>query len=175
MKKSLLLNLVVIRIIYFILAILVAAIFAALIAVIATLITEDIETIVISCLAGIWIAEVVLYIARCKITFNERIKAIVEVDASKIIKKKNNLIKLYVVSTVVFALVLGFTVYNLKDSIVTDIMGGTGSNKTEGMNENWLIIKIGVVIVLLVILLIRLRVRKRYKDKMVSETEKQVL
>ncbi|MCK9212671.1 MAG: hypothetical protein M0P61_17725 [Ignavibacteriaceae bacterium] len=175
MNKRLLKNLVVIRVIYIVLAILVAAIFAALIAVIATLITEDIETIVISCLAGIWIAEVILYIARCKITFNKRMKAIVEVDESKIIKKKNNLIKQYVISTVVFALVLGFTVYNLKDGIVTDIIGGTSSNKTESMNENWLIIKIGIVIILLVILLIRLRARKRYKDKMVNETAKQNL
>lgn len=175
MNKRLLKNLVLIRVIYFILAILVAAIFAALIAVIATLFTEDIESIVISCLRGIWIAEVILYIARCKITFNKRIKAIEEVNASEIIKKKNNLVKQYVISTVVFALVLGFAVYNLKDGIVTDIIGGTSSNKTESMNENWLIIKIGIVIILLGVLLIRLRVRKRYKDKMVSETEKQVL
>ena len=175
MNKRLLFNLIVIRVIYFILAILVAAIFAAIIAVIATLITDDIETIVISCLGGIWIAEVILYIARCKITFKKRIKAIGEVDASKINKKKIIFIKQYVISSVVFALVLGFTVYNLKDSIVADIIGGTSSNKTESMNENWLIIKIGIVIILLAVLLIRLGVRKRNKDKIVSESAKQNL
>jgi uncharacterized membrane protein len=154
---------------------LVAAIFAGIIAAIAIQFTEDVESIVIYCLGGVWMAEVILYIARCKITYNKRIKAFDEVNESKIIKKKNNLIKLYVISSIVFAIVLGFTVYNLKDSIVNNIIGGNNSAKTESMNENWLIIKIGIVIILLAVLLIRLGVRKRYKDKIVSETAKQNL
>ncbi len=175
MNKRLLLNLVVIRVIYIILAILVAAIVAGIIAAIAIQFTENVENIVIYCLGGVWMAEVILYIARCKITFNKRIKAFNEVNEPQIIKKKSNLIKLYVISNTVFAMVLGFTVYNLKDSIVNDILGGTNSAKAESSNENWLIIKIGVVIILLAVLLIRLGVNIKYKDKLVRETEKQNL
>jgi ABC-type uncharacterized transport system permease subunit len=174
LNKSLLYNLIVIRVIHFILAILAAVIVAGAIAFIAALITEDIESIVISCLVGVWIVEVILYIARCKIIFNKRMKTIDEVDPSEIDKKKNNFIKRYIIFSIMFAIVFGFVLYNLKVSLVNDLTGGNNLNQPEGINYNWLTIKIGIVVILLAILMIKLAIRKRYKSKMANAPENKI-
>jgi len=55
--------------------------------------TKDVETIVVSSLAGIWIAEVILYIVRCKIIFNKRMKTLDGSETFEIIRKKKILLK----------------------------------------------------------------------------------
>lgn len=168
-------NIITIRIIHIILAVLVAGLVAGIIAVIAMLFTEDIETIIISCLLGVWIAEVILYIARCKVIFNKRMKTIEKVDTSNIIRKERNLIKIYTVSTIIFAIVLALILYNLEDNLVSQLISGNSIHRTESINDNWLIIKVSIVIILLVILLIRLAVRKKYKNRIVNTNGKQSL
>lgn len=165
MNKNLLYNLVAIRIIHFVLAILAAAAAAGFVAFIVAQFTEDVESIVISSLVGVWIAEVILYIIRCKVIINKRLKVAEEVDSLKLAKKKRNLIKRYTVFSIVFAVILGFILYNLKDSTINNILGRQNTHQTENVDDNLLIVKIAVLVVLLIVFIIRLAIRKRHKNK----------
>ena len=164
MDKKLLASLITIRIIHIILAILVAAIVSGLIALITALITEDIEIIVVSCLIGVWIAEIILYIARNRILYKKRIK-VINGDDSTIIKKKNILKKIYIVSTIIFSIVFGFIIYNVKDNILNNITGINNNHHETVTNDQTLLIKLGIVFVLLIVLAIRIVIRKRFKKR----------
>jgi len=130
--------------------------------------TKDVETIVVSSLAGIWIAEVILYIVRCKIIFNKRMKTLDGSETFEIIRKKKNFIKSYIIFSITFAITFGFVLYQLKDNIVNNIVGGQNSYQVTSVDGNLLIIKIAVVIILLIALFIRLAVRMRYKKQNVG-------
>jgi hypothetical protein len=163
-NKSLVYNAVVIRVVHIILAIVAAAAAAGIIAGVAVLLTDDVETIVIASVLGVWLTEVALYAARCKVMFNRSRKILG--DAFK--GKESNTIKRYAVSTLIFALVLGVVLYNLEGNIVNQLTGSNNAAPTEGVNDDLLLLKMGVAAVLLVILLIRVAVRKKYKNKMMN-------
>lgn len=175
MNKKILYKQIVIRLIHFVLAIIVAAVVAGLIAFFTTLITKDVETIVITSLIGVWIAEITLYILRCKALYSAGTKIIAESPPAVFLKKSKSLKKRYAISTTIFSIVFGWVLYNMKNSILLDIAGSNNNNHLEASNDNLFFVKMGIVFVLFIALGIRMFIRRRHENNIEKINEEKPL
>jgi len=167
MNKKLLLNIILIRMMYLVAAILTAGIVAGIIAAVASVLTNNVNIIVMSCLVGVWLAEIILYLLRCKITFKKRIKALETKSLELINKEKKRLTKWYIASTTFFALILGYIFLGLNHKLINEVTGINPTEKTSSTFDNKVILlsKVALVVLLVIILIIRtIRKKKEYKN-----------
>ena len=152
---------------YLVAAILTAGIVAGIIAAIASVLTNNVNIIVMSCLVGVWLAEIILYLLRCKITFKKQIKALETKSLELINKEKKRLMKWYIASTMFFALILGYIILGLNQKLINEL---SGINPTEKMTSTFdnkviLLLKVALVVVLIIVLVIR-TIRKKRLQKL---------
>jgi phosphate/sulfate permease len=140
-----------------VIAIIAAGLVAGIAAFIVSNITDNIDTIVKSCLISVWLAEIMILILRSRITYNKRMKLMDAGDIERQKKEKNKLKKLYILSVAIFSIFYGFILYNIKDRLINS-MNGTGSDAANGtINSPMFYIKIIITVVLVAFFIIRIR------------------
>jgi hypothetical protein len=72
MNRKLILHTILIRIIFIIAAIVAAGLTAGIVALIVSNFTQNIDIIVKSCLLGVWVAETILIVLRCRIMYGKK-------------------------------------------------------------------------------------------------------
>jgi Kef-type K+ transport system membrane component KefB len=173
MNKKTLWNNILIQLLFVAIAIVSAVLIAAIVAFIASKITEDVNTIVASCLIGVWIAIMVVYAIRSRVQYNRRIKLLEINDGEKIIKEKTRLKKWYIVYTIIISIIFGIILHSVYEEVINSI-NGTEQDITSGTRNFSLILKIIItVVVLCPILIARKLKRKKTKNKKEDETEEQ--
>jgi general stress protein CsbA len=139
-----------------VIAIIAAVLVAGITAFIASNITDNIDTIVTSCLISVWVAEIIILILRSRITYNKRIKLMDTGDVERQKKGKNKLKISYILSVTIFSIIFGFILYNIKDQLINS-MNGTGKDMANGTtNSPMLYIKIIITVVLVAVFITRI-------------------
>ncbi|MDR0505497.1 MAG: hypothetical protein LBH32_01590, partial [Dysgonamonadaceae bacterium] len=81
-------------------------------------------------------------------------------DIEKTNKEKNKLKKMYVLSTVIFSILFGYILYNIKGQIINSI-NGTGEDVTiKATSSLMFYVKIVITVILIIIFIVRIKERK---------------
>ena len=147
------------RLIFVIAVISVSIITPGIIALIVPMITQNVNYIVISSLAGTWISVVLILILISKFLYKRRIKS-VEIDTyEKVAETKREFIRLYSIYILYFSLIIGYIFFELYDKIINEL-NGTYSSDESIDNSPIFYIRISFVVLLIVSIVIK-KIRKR--------------
>ena len=121
MNKKSLVDFLTTRIVFVVAVILVSCIAPGVIALVVSMITQDVNYIVTSCLAGTWISVVLTLILISKFLYKKRIKS-AEIDSQERVPEiKRELIRLYSTYIFYFSLIIGFIFFELQHKIINGI------------------------------------------------------
>jgi formate hydrogenlyase subunit 3/multisubunit Na+/H+ antiporter MnhD subunit len=167
MNGKILLHTIFIRLIFVIIAIVSAVLIAGIVAFIVSNITDNVNTIVTSSLISVWIAEIIIFVLRSRMTYNKRIKLMDTNEEEKINKEKIRLKKWYIISTIIFTVLFGIILHSIYEQTINSI-NGTEQEITKGTQNISLFIKIIISVVLIIIILIKKTLERR-KDKIIKD------
>jgi H+/Cl- antiporter ClcA len=163
MNGKTLLHIIFRRLIFMILSVIVAGLIAGITAFIVSNITDNIDTIVKSCLISVWTAEIILMALFGRIAYNKKIKLFDTNDGERLKKEKGKLKRIYILSTAIFSVFLGFVLYNVKEQLIKS-ENGTGQVVTEEIIDSpTFYLKILITVVLIIFFIIRIILQKNRK------------
>ena len=159
MNKKSLVDFLTTRIVFVVAVILVSCIAPGVIALVVSMITQDVNYIVTSCLAGTWISVVLTLILISKFLYKKRIKS-AEIDSQERVPEiKRELIRLYSTYIFYFSLIIGFIFFELQHKIINEL---NGTPTVDGSMDNTPIFYIRILFaVLLIASLVTKKIRKR--------------
>jgi hypothetical protein len=160
MNGKTLFNIFFILLVFVLISIASAVLISGIVAFIASKITEDVTTIVTSCLIGVWIAEIIIFVIRSRVTYNRRIKLLDINKVEEINKEKIKLKKWYIISAIIFTILFGIILHSVYEQIINTI-NGTEQDVTNGTQNFSLYLKIIVSVVLITIILVTRKLQRK--------------
>jgi len=164
MEKKEVLKIIIKQLLFILIIIASAGLTAILVSLIVAKLTENVESIVISCLISIWVVETLIVALRNRMVYTEKVKTIETNDLERLGKEKNKLKIRYVLITFIFSLFLCYVMYSLKNSLINSL-NGTGEEMDYSNIIHFRLFILGVLIIIYTIRMYLKKKSKLNKDK----------
>jgi ABC-type Fe3+-siderophore transport system permease subunit len=131
-------------------------------ALIAVQFTQNNEIIVNASLISTWIVLIILTIFRSRFAYNIKLKDLDKNNSEEYEKARKQLLITNGAAAILFSVVLGFVLYNMRNQVLNSLNNDTAINIQENITHSpTLYLRIGIAVILLIIFVIRLIKRKQ--------------